>query len=145
VAYRLTGQIFRGLLTGTPAFRRWLATVRFAHQALRIVLQGHIHAVRDAEARLERLTRQIKEPLPSWPMAPIVAALQATREVAPVVAVTVVAEIGEGRRFAIVRQLMAYLGLVPSERSSGTSVRGARNVLARRVLIEGRRTYGMPA
>ena len=145
MAYCLTGQIFRGLLTWTLAYRRWLARVRFAHQALQIVLRGHIHAVRDAEARLERLTRQIKEPLPSWPMAPIVVALQATREVAPVVTVTAVAEIGEGRRFASVRQLMAYLGLVLSERSSRTSVRGARNVLARRVLIEGPRTYGMPA
>ena len=76
MAYCLTGQISRGLLTWTLAYRRWLARVRFAHQALQIVLQGHIHAARDAEAWLERLTRQIKEPLPSWPMAPVAAALR---------------------------------------------------------------------
>jgi len=70
--------------------------------------------------------------------------------VALVVAVTIVAEVGDFRRFANARQLMAYLGLVPSEHSSGASVRRsgitkAGNVLARRVLIEGAWTYRMPA
>jgi transposase len=51
-------------------------------------------------------------------MAPVVAALQAMRGIALVVAVTVVAEVGDFRRFANARQLMAYLGLVPSEHSS---------------------------
>jgi transposase len=83
-------------------------------------------------------------------MAPVVAALQAMRGVALVVAVTVVAEVGDFRRFANARELMAYLGLVPSEHSSGASIsRGgitkAGNVLARRVLIEGAWTYRMPA
>jgi transposase len=58
-------------------------------------------------------------------MAPVVAALQAMRGVALVVAVTVVAEVGDFRRFANARQLMAYLGLVSSEHSSGTSVSAA--------------------
>ena len=67
------------------------------------------------------------------------------RGVALLVAVTVVAEVGDFRRFANARQLMAYLGLVPSEHSSGTSIRrdgitNAGNALARRVLIEGART-----
>ena len=83
-------------------------------------------------------------------MTPVVAALQAMRGIALVVAVTVVAEVGDFRRFANPRQLMAYLGLVPSEHSSGASVRRggitkAGNVLARRVLIEGAWTYRMPA
>src|SRR5437016_3877997 len=87
---------------------------------------------------------------PSWSMAPVVTALQAMRGIALVVAVTVVAEVGDFRRFANARQLMAYLGLVPSEHSSGASVRRpgitkAGNVLARRVLIEGAWTYRMPA
>ena len=60
------------------------------------------------------------------------------RGVPLVVAVTVVAEVGDFRRFANARQLVAYLGLVPSEHSSGTSIRRkAGNALARRVLIEG--------
>jgi transposase len=143
-------RIYRGGRAWTLAYRRWLTTVRFAHPAQQIVLQDYIHAVHDAKARLDRLTRQIEELLPSWSMAPVVTALQAMRGVALVVAVTVVAEVGDFRRFANARQLMAYLGLVPSEHSSGASIRRggitkAGNVLARRVLIEGAWTYRMPA
>jgi len=52
-------QIYRGVRAWTLAYRRWLTTVRFAHPAQQIVLQDYIHAVQDAEARLDRLTRQI--------------------------------------------------------------------------------------
>ena len=143
-------RIYRGLRAWTLAYRRWLTTVCFDHPAQQIVLQDYIHAVQDAEARRDRLTRQINELLPSWSMAPVAIALQAMRGVALVVAVTVVAEVGDFRRFANPRQLMAYLGLVPSEHSSGGSIRRgaitkAGNVLARRVLIEGAWTYRMPA
>jgi transposase len=143
-------QIYRGARAWTLAYRRWLTTVHFDHPAQQIVLQDYIHAVQDAEARRDRLTRQIEELLPSWSMAPVAAALQAMRGVALVVAVTVVAEVGDFRRFANARQLMAYLGLVPSEHSSGSSTRRggitkAGNSLARRVLIEGAWTYRMPA
>jgi len=137
-------RIYRGLRAWTSAYRRWLTT------PAQIVLQDYIHAVQDAEARRDRLTRQINELLPSWSMAPVAMALQAMRGVALVVAVTVVAEVGDFRRFANPRQLMAYLGLVPSEHSSGGSIRRgaitkAGNALARRVLIEGAWTYRMPA
>jgi transposase len=143
-------RIYRGARAWTLAYRRWLTTVRFDHPAQQIVLQDYIHAVQDAEARRDRLTRQIEELLSSWSMAPVAAALQAMRGVALVVAVTVVAEVGDFRRFANPRQLMAYLGLVPSEHSSGSSVRRggitkAGNALARRVLIEGAWTYRMSA
>jgi transposase len=143
-------RVYCGARAWTLAYRRWLTTVRFTHPAQQIVLQDYIHAVQDADARLSRLTGQIEELLPSWSMAPVVAALQAMRGVALVVAVTVVAEVGDFRRFANARQLMAYLGLVPSEHSSGSSVRRggitkAGNVLARRVLIEGAWTYRMSA
>ena len=143
-------RIYRGLRAWTSAYRRWLTTVRFEHPAQQIVLQDYIHAVEDAEARRDRLTRQINDLLPSWAMAPVALALQAMRGVALVVAVTVVAEVGDFRRFANPRQLMAYLGLVPSEHSAGGSIRRgaitkAGNALARRVLIEGAWTYRMPA
>jgi transposase len=70
------------------------------------------------------LARRIEELLPSWSMAPVVTTLQAMRGIALVVAVTVVAEVGDFRRFAKARQLMAYLGLVPSEHSSGARCAG---------------------
>jgi hypothetical protein len=83
-------------------------------------------------------------------MAPVVKALQAMRGVALVVAVTVVAEIGDFRRFADARQLMACLGLAPSEHSSGSTIRRGGitkpgNALARRVLIERAWTYRLNA
>ena len=143
-------RIYRGARAWTLAYRRWLTTVRFEHPAQQIVLQDYIHAVQDAEPRRHRLTQQIEELMPNWSMAPVAAALQAMRGVALVVAVTVVAEVGDFRRFTNARQLMAYLGLVPSEHSSGSTVRRAGitkagNALARRVLIEGAWTYRMPA
>jgi transposase len=144
------GRIYRGVRGWTQAYRRWLSTVRFDHPAQQIVLQDYIHAVEDAEARLERLEREIEGLLPTWSMAPVVEAVQAMRGVGLIVAVTVVAEVGDFSRFANPRQLMAYLGLVPSERSSGTSIRRggitkAGNAHARRVLIEGAWTYRMQA
>src|SRR5262245_66300995 len=88
------------------------------------------------------LAEQIMAVLPCWSLAPVVQALQAMRGVGQIVAVTLAAEVGDFSRFADPRQLMAYLGLVPSERSSGSTVRRgaitkAGNALARRVLIEG--------
>ena len=144
------GKIHHGARGWTLAYRRWLTTVRFDHPAQQIVFQDYIHAVQDAEARRDRLMQQIEALLPDWSMAPVVAALQAMRGIAPVVAVTIVAEVGDFRRFAKPRQLMAYFGLVPSEHSSGSTVRRggitkAGNALARRALIEGAWTYRMSA
>ena len=144
------GRVYAGKKGWTLAYRRWLTTVRFDHPAQQIVLQDYIHAVTDAEARVERLTRQIEDLAPDWSMAPVVEALQAMRGVALIVAVTMVAEVGDFSRFDNPRQLMAYLGLVPSEHSSGATVRRggitkAGNALARRVLIEGAWTYRMQA
>jgi hypothetical protein len=65
-------RIYRGARAWTLAYRRWLTTVRFDHSAQQIVLQDYIHAVEEAEARRDRLTRQIEELLPSWSMAPVV-------------------------------------------------------------------------
>ena len=55
----------------TKAYRRWLTTVRFERPAQQIVLQDYIHAVTDAETRIERLTGQIADLLPSWSLAPV--------------------------------------------------------------------------
>jgi transposase len=78
----------------------------------------------EAERRVDRLTLQITEHLPSWSMAPVATAIQAMRGVALINAVTIVTEVGDFCRFGNPRQLMAYLGLVPSEHSSGAAVRG---------------------
>jgi transposase len=144
------GLVFTGRKAWSPAHRRWLAGLRFAHPAQQIVLQEQIEAIAEAERRRDRLGEQIRALVPVWPMAPVVAALQAMRGIAFLSAVVLVAEVGDFRRFASPRQLMAWLGLVPAEHSSGTKVeRGgitkAGNGRARRVLIEGAWSYRFPA
>lgn len=129
---------------------RWLADIKMPHPAQQIALQEYIHSVEESSERVDRLTEQILKLIPSWRLAPVVTALQALRGVAPVVASTMVVEIGDMRRFDNPRQLMAYLGLVPSENSSGqTTKRGGitktGNGHARRALIEAAQAYSHPA
>jgi transposase len=144
------GRVFTGRKPWTRAHARWLAELAFEHPAQHVVLHEYRQAIEDAEARLERLTRQVAEVASSWSMAPVVEAYQALRGVALLTAVTFAAEIGDVRRFQTPRQLMAYLGLVPCEHSTGDRVRRgsitkAGNTRARRVLIEGAWTYRFPA
>jgi transposase len=79
--------------------------------------------VTDAERRIDRLTRQIEALLPDWSMEPVVRAIQAMRGAALISAVTIVAEVGDFTRFGNPRRLMAYLGMVPCEHSSGARLR----------------------
>lgn len=144
------GRIYAGRKSWTRAHARWLTEQSFAHPAHYIVLAEYTQAIEDAAVRVERLTKQIAEIIPSWSMAPVVAAFQAMRGVALMSAVTFVAEIGDIRRFENPRQLMAYLGLVPSESSTGERVKRAGitkagNSRARRALVEGAWTYRYPA
>lgn len=132
------------------AHLRWLADIKMPHPAQQIALQEYIHSVEECSERIDRLAEQILKLLPAWRMAPVVAALQALRGVAAVVAATMAVEIGDLRRFENPRQLMAYLGLVPSENSSGqTTKRGGitktGNGHARRALIEAAQAYSFPA
>ena len=108
------GRVFTGRGAWTKAHTRWLCELRFEHPAQHLVLAEYRQAIADAEARLECLTGQVAELVPSWSMAPVIAAYQALRGVAFLTAVTFVAEIGDVRRFDSPRQLTAYLGLVPS-------------------------------
>ena len=103
----------------TLIHRRWLAGLKFEQAVHHIVLEDCIAAVEAATARRDRLEAYIKAALPEWSLAPVVQALQALRGMALVAAATLVAELGDITRFANPRQLMAYLGLVPSEHSSG--------------------------
>ncbi len=144
------GRVFTGRSAWSRAHTRWLCELRFEHPAQYLVLAEYRQAIADAETRLERLSEQVAELVPSWSLAPVIAAYQAMRGVAFLTAVTLVAEIGDVHRFDNPRQLMAYLGLVPSENSTGEQVRRggitkAGNSRARRVLIEGAWTYRFPA
>lgn len=99
---------------------------------------------------MARLTEQVTALLPAWRMAPVVAALQALRGVSLITAVTCVAEVGDLTRFTNPRQLMSYLGLVPSEHSTGKhrrlgEITKAGNSHVRRVLVESAWAYRFPA
>ena len=152
---QLSGFLLRqGCHYGRPAWtklhRRWLAGLKFEQAVHHIVLEDYIAAVEAAEARRGRLTAQIEAMLPDWTLAPVVAALQTMRGMALVNAATLIAELGDLSRFANPRQLMAYLGLVPCEHSSGASVRRggltkAGNKAARRLLMEAAWCYRFPA
>ena len=130
--------------------RRWLAGLKFEHPAQQIVLEDYIDAVEAGERRRAGLTAEIEALAAGWSLAPLLKAEQALRGIALLNAVTVLAEIGDPSRFDHPRQLMAYVGLVPSEDSTGKQiVRGgitkAGSRLARRALIEAAWTYRWPA
>ena len=130
--------------------RVWLGNQTFEHSAQQIAFQTYINAMDQANSRKEAIEGQIVALLPEWSLGPVVEALQALRGVAVVVAAGVVAEVGDMRRFDNPRQLMAYLGLVPGEHSSGearrlTSITKAGSVVARRLIVEAAWAYRMPA
>lgn len=134
----------------TQMHRRWLAGLCFEQPIHHIVLEDHIATIEAATERRDRLTKQIEIMLPDWSLAPVVLALQSLRGMALVTAATMIAELGDLSRFTNPRQLMAYLGLVPSEHSSGGTRRQggitkAGNTTARRMLIEAAWSYRFPA
>ncbi|TMH52905.1 MAG: IS110 family transposase, partial [Betaproteobacteria bacterium] len=140
------GYRYEGRAAWTFRYRQWLSNLKFPTAAQQIAFQEYIDTIGEAERRVERLTEQIRVLLPEWKRAPVAAALQALRGVSMVTAVTLVAEIGDITRFSNPRELMAYLGLVPMEYSSGPKTRRgaitkAGNGHVRRVLAEAAWAY----
>jgi transposase len=134
----------------TKAHFGWLADQKMPTPVQQVVFQEYILAIKDIMARVERLTTQIATLVPTWRMAPVVTALQALRGVSLIVATTMIAELGDLTRFENPKQLMAFLGLVPSEHSSGEKkkrggITKTGNGHARRVLVEGAQAYSYPA
>lgn len=144
------GKSYDGKSHWTQAHFRWFETLRFAHAVQQIVFQEYIDTVKSLSRRVDDLDRQLEASARDSPFWPVIEALMALRGVALLGAVTIVAEIGDLKRFASAPQLMAYLGLVPSEHSSGASkVRGSitktGNGHVRRILVEAAWTYRHPA
>jgi transposase len=145
------GRRYRGRADWSIAYRRWLADQYFPYPAQQIAYQEYVQAEEAAERRVQRLTAEIHSLLPQWVLFPVVEALQACRGVSLITAATVVAEVGEFSRFTHPTLLMAYLGLVPSQDSSGPRDRHgpitkAGNAHVRRALVEAAWAYrGRPA
>ena len=135
------GTPYTGKSSWTAAHLRWLAAIKLAHAAQQIAFQEYLHMITEATARIARLEQALRDALPAWHLLPVVQALQALRGVQLIAAMTLVAELQDFLRFESPRQLMAYVGLVPGEHSSGPkrrqgSITKAGNSAVRRMLVE---------
>jgi len=143
------GRRYTGKSSWTAAHERYLASVGFAHRAQNIAFVEYRQAVSESHARVQRLQEALTQELQSWRMRPVVQALMTLRGVDQLVASALVAELGDLKRFAHPRDLMGYLGLVPSEHTSGEKRRlgpitKTGNSHARRMLIEAAWNYRFP-
>jgi transposase len=141
---------YEGRATWGPAQLRWLANVVCPTPAQQLVFQEYVRAVSEQTERLQRVEAELPALGQSWRWAPVVEAIQALRGVQFIAAVTLIAELGDLSRFENPRQLRSYLGLVPSEHTSGErrrqgSITKTGNSHARRVLVEGAWAYRYPA
>jgi transposase len=136
-----SGIRYAGKSAWTAAHLRWLATLKMAHAAQQVGFQEYLHAITESTARIARLEQALRDALADWSLRPLVQALQALRGVQLIAAMTLVAELQDFLRFDSPRKLMAYVGLVPGEHSSGAkrrqgSITKAGNSTARRMLVE---------
>ena len=137
---------YEGKATWNDAHRRWIAHFTFPQAWSQLAFQEHRRALDDRFAQCERIEQMLREAAPTWRFHPVIQALQALRGVQFTVAVGLVAETGDLSRFDNPRQLMAWLGLVPSEHSTGLNVRRGGitkcgNSHARRLLVEAAWSY----
>lgn len=145
------GQVYdAGKEKWTQAYFRWLEQVKMATPVQQIVFTAYVDTVKAMQQRVEALTGQMRQALATWTMQPVVKALMALRGVSLVTAMTTLAELGDITRFDSPSQLMAYLGLVPSEHSSGShrhqgAITKTGNSHVRRVLVEAAWAYRFPA
>jgi transposase len=141
---------YAGKTPWTRAHRRWISELKLPRAAQQIAFEEYVQAVHEASLRVERLNSAISAALEHWRWRPVVEALQALRGVQWIHAVRIVAELGDFQRFESPRQLMGYLGLIPSEDSSGPrrrqgAITKAGNSSARRALVEAAHAYRYPA
>lgn len=128
----------------------WLAEISMSHPAQQTALQEYIDTLKECLLRIDRLTSEIDRVVEHWRLNPVVKAIQSLRGVSQIVAVTTLAELGDITRFENPKQLMAYLGLVPSEHSSGSRTKRGNitktgNGHVRRVLTEAAWAYRFKA
>ena len=129
---------------------RWLTEIVLPHPAQHIVLQEMLQTVTERINRLERLDNELSHQVKLWRYYPVVKAIQAMRGIRLVNATSIIAELGDLNRFDDPRKLMSYVGLTPSEHSSGgkrklASITKCGNTRARRLLVEGAQSYRYPA
>ena len=139
-----------GRSSWTRAHRRWISKVKLPNPAQQIAFEEYVQACEECERRLERFEQAIGAQLQQWRWRSVVQELQALRGISALHAVRIVAELGDFQRFDTPRKLMGYLGVIPSEDSSGArrrqgAITKAGNSSARRALIEAAQAYSHPA
>jgi transposase len=144
------GKVYSGRSKWTQAHFRWLEGVRFQTATQQIVVQEYIDMVKHAQGRVEAMEEEMRKALDGWELKAVVEGLMALRGIDLIAAMTIVAELGDISRFESPRQLMAHVGLVPSEHSSGEKrkqggITRTGNGHVRRVLVEGSWSYRLPA
>lgn len=153
---RLSGFLLRhrrrygGKQAWSQAYWRWLEGERFERPQQQIVLEEYAEAVRQAQRRAAGLEQQLHRAIEGWSLGAAAQALTALRGVDRTAAATLLAELDDISRFDHPRQLMSYVGLVPSEYSSGArrrqgGITKTGNGHARRILIECAWGYRFPA
>jgi transposase len=140
------GFVFRQGTNWTQRHRAWLKSIRFEVPELQEVLDNYLLAVEQIEERLKHLDDRLAEVAQSERYAERVGWLCCLRGVDTVTAMTILAELHDASRFTNARELMSYLGLTPSEHSSGGrtrrgSITKAGNGHVRRVLVEAAWNY----
>jgi len=144
------GKVYGGKSRWTKMHMNWILDIKMPHEAQQIVMEEYRRRVEHDAECVDTLTQQIRRLNQSWRWSPVVDALQALRGVSLITATTVVAEMGDLRRFSHPRQLMAAIGLVPSEHSSGGNRRQGAitktgNGHVRKILVESAWNYRFPA
>jgi transposase len=140
------GRRYPGKTAWTQRHLDWIRTQQFQHEAQQRVLEDYLRTVEELGERVDRHTRSIVELVDGWKLKPLVKALQALRGVNIIAATIIAAELGDLARFETAPKLMGYLGLVPSENSSGETrqqgrITRAGNGYARRILVEAAWAY----
>ena len=144
------GKVYEGRQRWTQAHFRWLERQRFASPHQQIVFEEYIEGVRQARARTANLEQRLREAIEGWSLGETATALTALRGIDQIASMTVVAELGDITRFSRPPELMSFVGMTPSEASSGSRRRQGRltkagNAHVRRMLIECAWGYRFPA
>ncbi len=137
---------YAGATAWTPAHLRYLARIKMPFATQQFALQELMHAISEAGERLERFDTQLEREVADWRWEPVVRALMSLRGMGLLNAATLVAELGDLHRFTRPAELMSYLGLVPSEHSTGDErqqggITKMGNGHARRALVEAAHHY----
>jgi transposase len=135
------GLHYSGGRNWTQGHRRWIASLAWAQPAERVVVDDYLLAIDHLEARLIELDARLVEVAATEPYREHVGWLRCFRGIDTLTAILILAELHDFRRFPSPRALMAYVGLVPGEDSSGEKHRRGRitrtgNALVRRLLVE---------